>query len=311
MARKSGRARIGISGWRYAPWRHVFYPKGLAQHRELHYASREFMSIELNGSFYLLQTPDAYARWHDDTPDGFVFAIKGSRYITHMRRLRDCDTPLANFFASGIFNLREKIGPFLWQLPPTLKFDRDRIARFLELLPRTTGQAMRLARRRDRRVRGRVRLTIDLDLPLRHAMEVRHPSFVDPSFVALLREQGVALVVADTAGKWPYLEDVTADFMYLRLHGDQELYASGYTPAALDRWAERIRRWLRNGDVYCYFDNDRKVHAPFDAHALEARLAGTPITRVRGRARSRASDLAADLRNFSRRASGSARSAAR
>src|SRR5581483_2847574 len=271
----------------------------------------EFRSIELNGSFYSLQRPENYARWYADTPDGFVFALKGSRYITHMLKLNHCETPLANFFASGIFNLRDKIGPFLWQLPPMLKYDRDRIARFLDLLPRTSEQAMRVARRRDRRLSGRARLTIDVDLPLRHAMEVRHPSFVTPSFVDLLREQRVALVVADTAGKWPFMEDVTADFMYLRLHGDKELYASGYTAAALERWAERIRRWQRNGDVYCYFDNDRKVHAPFDAHALEARLAGTPIVRVRGRARSRASDLAADLRNFSRRALRIARNAAR
>jgi uncharacterized protein YecE (DUF72 family) len=284
------RAHIGISGWRYAPWRGVFYPKKLAQHRELEFASREFSTIELNGSFYSLQTPDSYARWYADTPDGFVFAIKGSRYITHILRLRDAEQALCNFFASGLFNLREKIGPFLWQLPPTFKFEPDRLSRFFDILPRNLEQAARLARRRDARLKGRARIAIDQNRPLRHALEVRHASFITPAFVKLLREHRVALVVADTAGKWPFFEDVTADFMYLRLHGDLELYASGYTPAALDRWAERIRKWLGNGDVYCYFDNDKKVHAPFDAHALHARLAGTPITRVRGRRRPRLSD---------------------
>jgi uncharacterized protein YecE (DUF72 family) len=295
-----GEARIGISGWRYAPWRGVFYPRGLAQHRELEFASREFRTIEINGSFYSLQTPESYAAWHADTPEGFVFAIKGSRYITHILRLRDCRQALSNFYASGIFNLREKIGPFLWQLPPTFKYDADRLARFFELLPRDTDQAARLARRRDARLKGRARIAIDVHRPLQHAIEVRHASFIDESFVALLRRHRIALVVADTAGKWPFFEDVTADFMYLRLHGDQELYASGYTPAALDRWEERIRKWCGNGDVYCYFDNDKKVHAPFDAHALEARLNGTPITRVRGRRRSRAADVIADARRFAR-----------
>ncbi len=326
-----GTGYIGISGWRYAPWRGVFYPKKLAQHRELEFASREFRTIELNGSFYSLQTPESYERWYEATPPGFVFAIKGSRYITHILRLRESEQALCNFFASGLFNLREKIGPFLWQLPPTFRYDEALLSSFLRMLPRDTRQAAALARRRDQRLKGRARLAIDENRPLRHAMEVRHPSFVDPSFVALLRRHDVALVVADTAGKWPYLEDLTSDFLYLRLHGDKELYASGYTPAALDRWADRIRAWLRGGqpadastaapplsapkassrDVYCYFDNDRKVHAPFDAHALDARISGTPVLRVRGRRRSRAADLAADERNFSRRGFGSARSVTR
>ena len=287
----SGRIRIGISGWRYEPWRGVFYPPGLAQRRELEYASRALDTIEINGSFYSLQRPECYAAWHADTPSDFVFAVKGSRYITHMLKLRNIERALPNFFASGIFNLREKLGPFLWQFPPNLGFDEERFESFLAGLPRDTAAALTLARRRDARMTGRCRLAIDAVRPLRHAIEIRHPSFVDARFIALLRRHNVALVVADTAGEWPGNEDVTADFMYLRLHGEQELYSSGYTERSLDAWAARIRAWSTGGqpgdarvaspeppapagarDVYCYFDNDAKVHAPFDARRLMEKL---------------------------------------
>lgn len=264
--------RIGISGWRYEPWRGIFYPPGLEQRRELEFASRAFPTVEINGSFYSLQTPASYAAWRDATPAGFVFSVKGPRYLTHILRLRNVTKPLANFFASGVFELQGKLGPILWQLPPSFRFEPDRLEEFLAALPRDTGDALRLARRRDARMHGRSRLRIDRVRPLRHALEVRHPSFITPAFVDLLRRQRVALVVADTAGKWPYFEDPTADFMYLRLHGDKELYASGYTDAALDGWAERIRRWSRRGDVFCYFDNDIKVRAPFDAERLREKL---------------------------------------
>src|SRR3954452_18568174 len=283
--------RIGISGWRYEPWRGVFYPPELAQRRELEFAARAFNSIELNGSFYSLQHPRSYAAWYNETPDDFIFSVKGPRYITHIRKLNQVEIPLANFFASGLFNLKEKLGPLLWQFPALLRYDEQRFERFFSLLPRDTGEALSLARRRDARMNGRARLAIDSNRPLRHAIEIRHNSFVCESFIALLRRHGIALVVADTAGKWPYLEDVTADFMYLRLHGDKQLYASGYTDAALDRWADRIRRWSRGGepsdaqraaktppaalrsrDVYCYFDNDIKVRAPFDADRLITKL---------------------------------------
>jgi uncharacterized protein YecE (DUF72 family) len=286
-----GTIRIGISGWRYEPWRGVFYPEGLAQSRELEFASRALSTIEINGTFYSLQRPEHFSQWHDATPEGFVFSVKGSRFISHMRRLRDVEKPLANFFASGIFNLRDKLGPFLWQFPPNYRYDPQRLEEFFQLLPRDMATALTLARRRDARVKGRCRLAIHANLPLRHAIEIRHESFVDPSFVALLRRHRVALVVADTAGKWPLCEDVTADFMYLRLHGDAELYASGYSDAALDAWAARIRAWSAGGepegarrisslppparksrDVYCYFDNDMKVKAPFDARRLVAKL---------------------------------------
>ncbi len=282
---------IGISGWRYSPWRGVFYPKELTQDRELAFASRALPSIEINGSFYSLQRPESYARWYRDTPGGFVFSVKGPRYITHMRRLRGVEAPLANFLASGLFNLREKLGPILWQFPPNFRYDPGQLGSFFELLPRDTEQALALARRREGRMTGRARLAIDRNRPLRHAIEIRHESFVDESFVALLRRHRIALVVADTAGKWPYREDVTADFLYLRLHGDKKIYASGYTDKALDRWARRIRAWSsgsepadarrisgkppkprRTRDVYCYFDNDIKVKAPFDAQRLMEKL---------------------------------------
>lgn len=286
-----GNIRIGISGWRYAPWRDVFYPPRLAQRRELEFASRAFNSIELNGSFYSLQTPQSYANWHRDTPKGFVFSVKGPRYITHVRRLDDVGAPLANFFASGVFNLKEKLGPFLWQFPPSLPYSEARFEEFLSLLPRDTDQALRLARRRESRMHGRSRLAVGHEMKLRHAVEIRHESFATETFIALLRKYKAALVVADTAGKWPLMEDVTADFMYLRLHGDEELYASGYTESALDRWAKRMEIWSKDGepsdarrissrrpprkrsrDIFCYFDNDIKVRAPFDADRLMQKL---------------------------------------
>jgi len=282
--------RIGISGWRYEPWRRIFYPEDLAQHRELEFAARAFPTIEINGSFYSLQTPRSYETWYRATPADFVFSVKGPRYITHILRLKNIRKPLANFFASGIFNLREKLGPLLWQFPPSLRYDAEQFEAFLSLLPRDTPEALQLARARESRMHGRSCLKVDARRPLRHAVEIRHASFATPDFVAQLRRHGVALVVADTAGKWPYYEDVCGDFMYLRLHGDEELYASGYTEAALDRWAQRIRAWSRGGeprdarrltraskgararDIYCYFDNDVKVRAPFDADRLMQKL---------------------------------------
>jgi uncharacterized protein YecE (DUF72 family) len=207
--------------------------------------------------------------------------VKGSRYITHLLRLKNIEKPLANFFASGIFNLRDKLGPFLWQFPPMFRFDAPRLEAFFEQLPRTTVEALSLARRRDARMTGRARLAVDADRPLRHAVEIRHPSFMHEAFVSLLRKHDIGLVVADTAGKWPKLFHVTADFVYVRLHGDIKIYTSGYSERALAGWARRIRRWHRDGrDVYVYFDNDVKVKAPFDALNLMRKLHltwGTPV----------------------------------
>ena len=284
--------RVGISGWRYAPWRGVFYPSGLAQAEELRYAGQIFPTLEINGSFYSLQRPETYALWREQTPPGFIFALKGSRYITHMLKLRQVERPLANFFASDVLNLREKLGPILWQFPPAVRFDPERFGAFFALLPTDTAAALSLARRRDRRMKGRSRLAIDASRPLRHAIEIRHESFVTPAFVNLLRKHGFAFTVAETAGRWPLVGDVTADFLYLRLHGDKQLYTGGYGDRALDRWARRIRTWEAGGipddvrcivsrasssaarrDVYCYLDNtDGKLRAPADACSLLRKL---------------------------------------
>lgn len=269
--------RIGTSGWRYPPWRGVFYPKGLAQRRELEYLSRKLTSVEINGTFYSLQRPDSFRQWADATPDGFTFAVKGPRFVTHMKKLNDVRTPLANFFASGLLGLGAKLGPLLWQLPPNLGFDAERLARFFDLLPRTTVAAAALSREHDERMIDRALTETDADRPLRHALEIRHKSFETPEFPGLLRDHDIALVIADTAGKWPLLREVTSDLVYVRLHGDAELYTSGYTPGALDRWAADIGAWTADGrDVQVHFDNDVKVHAPFDAMELQQRLGVTP-----------------------------------
>ncbi|MFZ0139597.1 MAG: DUF72 domain-containing protein [Aeromicrobium sp.] len=272
----AGRVRVGISGWTYAPWRGTFYPKGLRQRDELAYVAERMSSVEINGSFYALQRPKSYRSWREQTPDDFCFAVKGGRFITHMKRLADVETPLANFFASGVLALGPALGPVLWQLPPTFQFDAERLVAFFDLLPRTTEQAAALAKHHDDRVGDGALTETEADRPVRHALEVRHASFVDAGLPDLLREHDVGLVVADTAGKWPQLRDVTSDFAYVRLHGDTELYASGYDADALDTWAASVREWADAGaDVYVYFDNDMKVRAPYDAMALSERL--TPL----------------------------------
>ena len=231
-------------------------------------------SIEINGSFYSLQRPTSYAHWRDQTPDDFVFAVKGGRFITHLKKLAGVETALANFYASGVLALGPATGPFLWQLPPTLGYDAERLAAFFDLLPRTTGAAAELAKHHDDKVPDDRALTeVDEDRPLRHALEVRHSSFTQRETAALLAAHDVALVVADTAGRWPRLDAVTSDHVYVRLHGDKELYASGYTPDALDRWAARCRAWADDGrDVFVYFDNDAKGFAPHDAMGLIQRV---------------------------------------
>lgn len=274
---------VGISGWTYRGWRGSFYPSHLAHRLELNYASRKFNSIEVNGTFYRLQRPETFLKWYDSTPESFIFSVKGHRYITHLKRLNSVKEALKNFFASGPLNLQEKLGVFLWQFPPSLRFEPERINNFLELLPKSRKEALKLA--------GEKNLPAQqLSDRLRHAFEVRHDSFYNPHFIEMLRKHGVALVFADTAGKWPYMEDVTADFIYVRLHGDSELYVSGYGPAAIDFWANRIHAWRigqeprdrltltedkasqLSRDVYVYFDNDAKVRAPVDAQNLQRAL---------------------------------------
>ncbi|WP_250444469.1 DUF72 domain-containing protein [Actinotalea sp. C106] len=265
--------RVGISGWRYAPWRGTFYPPGLPQRRELEHASRLLSSIEVNGTFYALQRPTSFEAWRAAVPPDFLFSVKGGRYLTHMLRLQDSDQALANFLASGVLALGPALGPLLWQLPPTLRFDAAVLDRFLGSLPRTTAAAAELARGHDDRLEGRSWTTVEADRPLRHVLEVRHPSFADPAALDLLRTHGVGLVVSDSAGRFPALEEVTSDLVYVRLHGAEELYVSGYDDAALARWAEKVRGWSERGlDVLVYFDNDAKVRAPVDAQRLGAML---------------------------------------
>jgi uncharacterized protein YecE (DUF72 family) len=279
--------RIGISGWTYPPWRGVFFPEKWPHKRELEYASCKVNSIEINGTFYSLQRPKSFEAWAEATPEDFVFSVKGGRFITHIRRLKDIEGPLANFFASGILRLKEKLGPILWQFPPNFRYDKARIEEFFRLLPRDTRTAAKLARRHEPRLNGRAWTRPEGQRPLRHAMEVRHASFETEDFIKLLRKYDIALVVADTAGKWPFMEDITSDFVYIRLHGDEKLYVSGYTDEALKTWARKIRAWSRGStptgskligprppakkgkrDMFVYFDNDVKVRAPFDAMKL-------------------------------------------
>jgi uncharacterized protein YecE (DUF72 family) len=269
-----GECRVGISGWTYAGWRGDFYPAGLPHRQELGYAASRLSSIEINGSFYALQRPSSYRRWHDETPDDFVFAVKGGRFITHLKRLRDVDAPLANFFASGVLCLGDKLGPILWQLPENLAFDARVLDDFLGLLPRSTTEAAALAARHDERLSGdRVDTTARTEQPLRYAVEARSGTFATEEFHEILSSHGVGCVLADTAGRWPMLDRRTSDLRYVRLHGDRELYASGYTGAALDAWADRCRGWIAGGeDVFVYFDNDAKGFAPRDAMALLHRL---------------------------------------
>lgn len=275
MATQSrGEARIGVSGWVYAPWRGEFYPKGVRQADELAYAAEHLTSIEINGSFYSLQKPPSWARWRDTVPDDFVFSVKGPRFITHVRRLEEPERPLANFFASGILTLGPKLGAVLWQLPPSFDFEPVVLRHFLERLPASREAAAGLAAGHDEWMSGRAAFADAGNGPLRHAVEVRHPTFDTEEWLELLAEFGVASVTADTAGKWPRIDRATAPgFVYARLHGDEKLYESGYDDAALDRWTEWVRGHLDAGrDAYVYFDNDVKVRAPFDAMALIGRL---------------------------------------
>lgn len=281
---------VGISGWTYEGWRGTFYPKKLAHNKELEYASRKLPTIEINGTFYALQRPTSYQKWYDTTPENFKFAVKANRYITHIKRLNDVKIPMANFFASGPLCLKEKLGPFLWQFPPSMVFDPERFETFLKLLPRDFKEAQKLGKENTLK-KERVYLEVEENYTMRHAVEIRNVSFLNPWFVELLRKYQVAIVFADTAGKWPYLEDITSDFVYVRLHGDAELYVSGYDDKTLDFWSERVKAWRKGleakdkmtltdepvakveRDIFVYFDNDSKVRAPVDAQGLIDRLA--------------------------------------
>jgi uncharacterized protein YecE (DUF72 family) len=281
---------VGMSGWTFDGWRGGFYPRGLIRRKELEYASRQVNSIELNGTFYSLQKPQTFTKWHDETPNDFCFSVKAPQYITHIRRLKEIEQPLANFFASGVLRLGSKLGPILWQFPPNFRFEPDRLEAFLKMLPHDMDAASAIARRHDKRIIARASIKAEAKGPVRHAMEIRNESFVTPKFIDMLRAHDVALVCAD-AVEWPRLMDVTSDFVYCRLHGSEQLYASGYDDQSLDLWAARVAAWARGRepadaryvtkhrgpkkqarDVFVYFDNDAKVRAPFDAQALMKRV---------------------------------------
>lgn len=288
--RSSGTIRIGISGWRYKPWRGEFYPEKLPQKSELSFAAGKFRTLEINGTFYSLQRPSSFKRWSEDTPDDFVFSVKGPRFITHIRRLREVETPLANFLASGVLLLGKKLGPFLWQFPPNFKYNGELFENFFKMLPRDSEAALKMARGHDQRIRSEEGVETAAKFLIRHAIEIRNQSFVKPEFIKMLRRYRVGLVCADTV-EWPRLMDLTSDFVYCRLHGSEVLYASGYDSKSLDDWARRVTDWARGRepedservidgnaikrearDVYVYFDNDVKVRAPVDALALAARV---------------------------------------
>lgn len=268
-----GAVRVGTSGWSYPRWRGDFYPSGLPHRLELAYAAERMTSVEVNGSFYSLQRPSSYRHWREQTPDDFVFAVKGGRFITHLKRLVGVETALANFFASGVLALGPQLGPILWQLPEALPYDAARLAHFFELLPRTTVAAAALAAQHDAKVPDDRALTVaDADRPLRHVLEFRSPTYATEEALALLRAHDVGCVLSDSAGRWPRVDAATSDVRYVRLHGDTELYASGYRPETLDGWAARCREWAHTQDVFVYFDNDARGFAPHDAVALLARL---------------------------------------
>ena len=289
MAR-TGQVRIGISGWTYPPWRKTFYPDKLAQKDELGYASTIFRSIEINGTFYSLQKPESFDKWAAATPEDFVFSVKAPKYITHIQRLKEVDSPVSNFLASGLLKLGPKLGPIFWQLPPYLKFDAARIEAFLKLLPHSTGEAASVAKRHDKWMEKRAWTKVAEDQPLRHSLEVRHESFRVPEFVDLLRKYDVAIVCADT-NEWPRMMDVTSDFLYVRMHGPEALYEDGYDGKTLNRWADRVATWARGKepedaervtgkaggkskprDVFVYFDIDKKVLSPANAQEMMKRV---------------------------------------
>jgi uncharacterized protein YecE (DUF72 family) len=258
--------RVGIGGWVFPPWRGVFYPPGLAQARELAHASRQVTSIEINGTFYGAQKPTSFRKWYAETPEDFVFSVKGPRYATHRRELGEAGSSIERFFASGVLELREKLGPILWQFPPTAKFDEQNFGAFLELLPGA--------------IDGRA---------IRHVVEVRHPSFAAPAFIDLLRRKGVALAFVDDKDR-PAIQDLTADFIYARLRRSEADEPAGYPRAALDAWVERFRAWAEGGepadaahhhpdraktrprDCFVYFINGAKIRAPAAAVAFLGRL---------------------------------------
>lgn len=263
---------VGVSGWSYDSWRGDFYPDRLPRRAELAYLAERVTSIEVNATFYSLRSRSWFRDLLTQTSERVTLPVKGSRYITHMKRLSGVDAALANFFASGPMELGDRLGPILWQLPETLRFDAHRVGAFLDRLPRSTLEAAHLARGHDERVEDPL-TSVTQDRGLVHVLEPRHRSFASDEALSLLSEHGVGLVRADSGGRWPELEADTSEVRYARLHGHTRLYASGYSSGSLDTWAARCRAWKGTGrQVFVHFDNDAEGRAPHDALALLERL---------------------------------------
>ncbi|HEY8124775.1 MAG TPA: DUF72 domain-containing protein [Methylocystis sp.] len=267
MSRKTGRIYVGVGGWTYEPWRNSFYPDDLPHKRELEYASRKLTSIEINGTYYRTQSAASFAKWRDETPEGFIFSVKAPRFAVMRKTPKEAGESIERFFASGVMELADKLGPILWQFLPTKKFDAAFFDAFLSLLPKNIG--------------GR---------PLRHAIEPRHESFKTAEFVALTRQHDVAIVIAGDS-KYPLIADLTAPFVYARIMGTQEAEPNGYDAAALDEWAQRARQWASGAtpsgldyftetqqkaatprDVFLYVISGGKERNPAAAMALIERL---------------------------------------
>ncbi len=244
----AGKIYVGVGGWTFEPWRGTFYPEDLTQKRELEYASRKLTSIEINGTYYSSFKPPTWAKWRSETPDGFVFSLKASRFCTNRRVLAEATQSVTYFFNQGLVELGDRLGPINWQFMGTKKFDPDDMEAFLKLLPREAGK-----------------------LPLRHALEVRHESFRDRRFYDLCRKYGAAIVYAHDED-FPEIDEPTADFTYARLMGAADKIRTGYKPADLDKWAKRAKAWAKNGDAFIYFISGAKVRNPAAAQALIERL---------------------------------------
>ena len=281
--------RIGISGWVYKNWDGVFYPSWVKKSKKLEFASRVFSTIEINGTFYSLQNKKNYEKWYRQTPDDFIFSVKANRYITHIKKLKNVKTSIANFFSSGPLALKEKLGPILWQCPPGLIFEAKKIEDFLKILPKNFKDAIKLCSKADIPKKEQY-LKYVKNFKIKHALEVRNITFVNSDFINLLRKYNVALVFSDNTGLWPYFEDVTSDFIYIRLHGHSKMYTSRYDQKSLNLWSKKIDSWrkghqpknkntitkdkiaLKERDVFVYFDNDKKIFAPSNAMELMERI---------------------------------------
>ena len=273
---KTGKIRTGTAGWVFAPWRGTFFPEGLVQKKELDYASRHLTSIEINATFRGNQKPDSFSRWAAETPEDFQFSVKGPQLVTHIKRLKNATDALAGFFASGPLALGDRLGPFIWQLPPNLAYDAPSFATFLATLPRDIDAYLALAGRAEGTKTPPYLQANGLET-FRHAVEMRHQSFETPEVDAVLREHNVARVIADTMEN--SRRDLTADFAYCRLQGPARRDAAGYEDADLDDLAKTIGTWRSAGiDSYAYFVHEDKVHAPANAMALAAKLGITPVT---------------------------------